>query len=304
MPMPTSTVLLLASLLLATLSTAHAAPERLALWPQGAPLAQGQQEQDQPFIDLYPAPAPPATQGQPGPAFLVCPGGGYGGLALQHEGADVAAYLNSLGISAYVLHYRLGSKGYHYPVQLIDVQRGIRLVRSKAAEWKLDPQRLGIIGFSAGGHLTSMAATLFDDKPAGMTHDPVDALSARPDLAVPVYPVISMADSFSHSGSRKNLLGPASPDDQLATQLSTQKRVTPQTPPCFLFQTDADTVVPAENAVSFYLALRAAKVPAELHIFQPGKHGVGLAPKDPVLSAWPGLLKTWLSGKGFLTHAQ
>jgi acetyl esterase/lipase len=281
--------------LLLSITAAAATAESLPLWPGKAPLSKGDTEHDQPYLDLYPA----KEGAQPGPAFVVCPGGGYGGLAVQHEGVEIAAYMNSLGISAYVLHYRLGSKGYHYPTQLLDVQRAIRLVRSKAAEWKLDPERLGIIGFSAGGHLTSMAATLFNEKPEGMTNDAVDAVSARPSVAVPVYPVISMVDDFGHLGSRKNLLGPAWENAELAEKLSTYKRVTPETPPCFIFQTDADTVVPAENAVNFYLALRKAKVPAEIHIFQPGKHGVGLASKDSVLSAWPSLLKTWLVGKGF-----
>jgi acetyl esterase/lipase len=285
------------TLLTLALPLAAAEPAKLPLWPQGAPLAKGTAETDQPWLDVYPADKHQAT----GAAFVICPGGGYGGLAANHEGEQIARFFHGLGIHAFVLHYRLGSNGYHYPVELMDVQRAIRVARSKAGEMKFDPQRVGIIGFSAGGHLTSMAATLFDEKPEGATQDEIDKLSARPDLAVPCYPVISMSDDFGHKGSRKNLLGPRNDNEELAKSLSTYNRVTAQTPPCFIFQTDDDTVVPAENAVQFYLALRRAKVPAEMHIFKPGKHGVGLAQADAVLSIWPKLLTEWLRGNGFLT---
>jgi hypothetical protein len=211
----------------------------------------------------------------------------------------VAKWLNGLGVSAYVLHYRLGTNGYHYPVQLMDVQRALRWVRAKAAVHGRDPQRIGVIGFSAGGHLTSMAATLFDEKPAAMTADEIDQVSARPDVAVPVYPVISMSDATAHQGSRKNLLGPDHTEEQ-ARWVSTQLRVTENTPPIFLFQTHQDIVVPAENAVAFYLACRQKGVPAELHVYEPGPHGVGLSLGDPVLGSWPGHLRDWLRNRGFL----
>jgi acetyl esterase/lipase len=270
--------------------------ERLLLWPQGAPLAMGEATTDQPWLDVYPANKHQAT----GAAFLICPGGGYGGLASDHEGEQVARFFHSLGIDAFVLHYRLGTNGYHHPVQLMDVQRALRVVRSRAGAMKFDPAKVGIIGFSAGGHLTSMAATLFDEKPVGGTNDDIDQLSARPDVAVPCYPVISLSAASAHKGSRKNLLGPRNEDDALALSLSTETRVTEKTPPCFIFQTDDDAVVPAENAVAFYLACRKAKVPAELHIFKTGRHGVGLALSDPTLSAWPRLLTEWLRGHSFL----
>ena len=285
-----------ACLLIYAAALSAAEPARLPLWPQGAPLAEGQEEKDQPWVDVYPADKHQAT----GAAFLICPGGGYGGLAIDHEGDQIARFFHGLGIHAFVLHYRLGSQGYHYPVQLMDVQRAMRVVRSKASEMKLDPQRVGVIGFSAGGHLTSMAATLFDERIEGGTADDIDKLSARPDVAVPCYPVISMTD-FGHKGSRKNLMGPANEDEALAKLLSTDQRVTDKTPPCFIFQTDDDTVVTAENAVQFYLACRRARVPAEMHIFKPGRHGVGLAQSDAVLSVWPKLLTEWLRGHGFLT---
>ena len=280
---------------LLTTTSLTAEPAKVRLWPDGAPLAKGQEDKDQPFVYAWPAAKGKAN----GAAFVVCPGGGYGGLAADHEGTQVAKWFNGLGVSAFVLHYRLGSQGYHYPVQLIDVQRAIRHVRAHAKEYGIDPNRIGIVGFSAGGHLSSMAATLFDEKPAGATNDAVDQVSARPDVAAPTYPVISMIEDYRHDGSRKNLLGPNN-TDELAAQVSTERRVTAQTPPIFLFQTDEDTVVPAENAVAFYLACRKNKVPAELHVYRPGPHGVGLFLGDPVLGSWSEHLRDWLRNQGFL----
>jgi len=212
---------------------------------------------------------------------------------------QVAKWFNGIGVSAFVLHYRLGSNGYHFPTQLIDVQRAIRHVRANAKQYGIDPERIGIIGFSAGGHLTSMAATMFDEKPAGMTNDAVDQVSARPTVAAPTYPVISMIEDYGHKGSRKNLLGP-NDNDELAKHVSTELRVTANTPPIFIFHTDDDTVVPAENPVAFYLACRKHQVPAELHIYKPGPHGVGLYLGDPVLGSWSGHLRDWLRNQGFL----
>ena len=275
-------------------------PQRVPLWPNNAPLAKGTAETDLPFLEVYPA----ADDAAGGPAFVICPGGGYGGLAADHEGAQIARWANGLGATAFVLHYRLGSKGYHYPVQLIDVQRALRHVRANAGRYKVDPQRIGIIGFSAGGHLASMAATLFDEPPEGATHDEVDAVSARPDVAVLGYPVIAMTEAHAHRGSRKNLLGPAADDDAAARRLDTDTRVTANTPPTFLFQTDEDAGVPAENVISFYLACRRHRVPAELHVFERGPHGVGFALGDPVLSTWPDRLAGWLRDRGFLAVAR
>jgi len=290
--------LLLAALLLFP-SIAKTEPAKVRLWPDGAPGAKGDADKDQPFVYVWPATKEKAN----GAAFVVCPGGGYGGLAADHEGTQVARWFNGLGVSAFVLHYRLGSQGYHYPIQLMDVQRAIRHVRANAAQYGIDPQRIGIIGFSAGGHLSSMAATLFDEKPPGATNDAVDQVSARPDVAAPTYAVISMIDDFGHKGSRKNLLGPADTDD-LARKVSTHLQVTPNTPPIFLFQTDEDSVVPAENAVQFYLACRKNGVPAELHSYRPGPHGVGLFLGDPVLGTWSGHLRDWLRNQGFLRPTQ
>ena len=295
---PIRTLCLVAALV-AGATVARGEPEKLPLWPEGAPLARGSADSDQPFLVVHPAPADTAC----GAAFVVCPGGGYGGLAADHEGTQIAAWFNRIGVTAFILHYRLGSKGYHYPVQLLDVQRAVRKVRSLADRYSIDPQRVGIIGFSAGGHLASMGATLFDEKPEGGTADAVDALGARPDVAVLCYPVIALAEAHTHRGSRKNLLGPAAEDEALARRLSTDTRVTAATPPTFLFQTDEDKGVPAENAVAFYLACRRHGVPAEFHSFERGPHGVGLAAGDPVLSTWSGHLRDWLRDRGFLRPA-
>lgn len=288
-----------AVVLLALLATSGgrltaAEPQRVPLWPEGAPGARGQAETDQPFVDVWPA--DPAVAN--GAAFIVCPGGGYGGLAADHEGRQVAKWCNGVGATAFVLHYRLGSRGYHFPTQLLDVQRAVRFARANADRYSIDPGRIGIIGFSAGGHLASLAATLFGERPAGGTDDAIDRVSARPDVAVLAYPVIALAEMHAHRGSRKNLLGPAD-TDELAATLSTDRRVTADTPPTFIFQTDEDPGVPAENAVGFYLACRRHGVPAELHIYRRGPHGVGLATGDHVLGQWSGQLRDWLRDRGF-----
>ncbi len=285
---------LLLILMVAGGAVARAEPTRVRLWPDGAPGARGDAETDQPFVDI--SRADPATAN--GAAFVICPGGGYGGLASDHEGRQIAKWCNGVGATALVLHYRLGSKGYHYPTQLLDVQRAVRFARANARRLGVDPSRIGIIGFSAGGHLASMAATLFDERPAGGTDDAIDRESARPDVAVLAYPVISLGEMHAHRGSRKNLLGPAD-TDELAATLSTERRVTAATPPTFLFQTDEDAGVPAENAVAFYLACRRQGVPAELHSYRRGPHGVGFALGDHVLGGWSDLLRDWLRDRGF-----
>jgi acetyl esterase/lipase len=272
-----------------------APPPKVMLWPKGAPGATGQEEgKDQPFIEVY---TPKIWNA--GTAVVVCPGGGYGGLAVDHEGTQVAQWWNSLGATAFVLHYRLGSAGYHHPIELGDVQRAIRYVRANAKQYKINESRIGVMGFSAGGHLASSVSTHFDaGKPDDA--DPIERVSCRPDFSVLCYAVITMNDPFVHKGSRKNLLGDKENDPQLRDFMSSEKQVTAQTPPTFLFHTDADTGVPSENSVNYYLALRANKVPAELHIFRPGRHGVGLAPGDPWLQTWPNLLATWMRANGWL----
>jgi acetyl esterase/lipase len=263
------------------------------LWPAGAPGALGSEDRDKPSITIRLADPAKAN----GTAVIVCPGGGYGNLAMDHEGAQIAAWLNNLGISAFILKYRLGPI-YHHPAPLQDAQRALRTIRSRAKEYKIDPNRIGVWGFSAGGHLASTTGTHFDDgKPSAS--DPIDRVSSRPDFMILAYPVISLTTEYVHKGSRKNLLGDPY-DPALAEQLSNEKQVTSRTPPTFLFHTDDDAGVPVENSVLFFLALKKAKVPAEMHIYQKGKHGVGLAQSDPVLSTWPDRLKDWLQIRGLL----
>jgi acetyl esterase/lipase len=268
-------------------------PKADLLWPNGAPGAQGNEEIDQPSLAGYIVPAGRGT----GTAVVVCPGGGYRNLAMDHEGDQIAKWLNSLGVSAFVLKYRLGPK-YHHPVELGDAQRAIRTVRYKAAEYRVLPGRVGIMGFSAGGHLASTAGTHFDAGNAAAA-DPIDRIGSRPDFLVLGYPVISFTTPYTHKGSLQNLLGD-NPDPKLVESLSNELQVTPGTPPTFLFHTTADATVPVENSVLFYLALRKAGVPAEMHIYEHGPHGVGLAQTDEALSSWPARLADWLRGRGLL----
>jgi acetyl esterase/lipase len=261
------------------------------LWPDGAPGALGHDPSDIPTLTYY-----PAARGVPS-AVIVAPGGGYRALAMNHEGRQVANWLNAVGITAFVLKYRLGPR-YHHPIELGDAQRAIRTVRAHAAEYGIKPDRIGMMGFSAGGHLTSTAETHFD---AGNPNapDPIDRVSSRPDFAVLGYAVISFIAPYSHRGSEQALLGD-NPDPKLLAYLSNETQVTSETPPTFLFSTSGDTTVPSENSVAFYLALHKAHVPAELHIFQNGPHGVGLDLGDPALGEWPTLLIHWLRGLGML----
>jgi acetyl esterase/lipase len=289
-----------ASLLLFIATVAGAAaddkkePEPMLLWPDGAPGAMGNEAIDKPSITLFKPPVDTAN----GAAVVICPGGGYGALAMDHEGKQVAEWLNKLGVTAIVLKYRLAPR-YHQPVPMLDVQRAVRTVRSRAAEWHIDPKRIGVWGFSAGGHLASTAGTHFDDGKSDAP-DAIDRISCRPDFLILAYPVISMEPGVTHGGSRRNLLG-AQPDAELVEFYCNDKQVTAKTPPTFLFHTSADKGVLPENSIRFYQALMKNGVPAELHIYEKGPHGVGLAPKDPVLSTWPDRLATWLKVHGFLT---
>lgn len=266
-------------------------PLPVPLWPAGAPGAKGDQTTDIPTISIYQPPADRAT----GAAIVVCPGGGYGHLA-DHEGHTVAVWLNQLGITAAVLKYRLGPR-YQHPAMLSDAQRAIRMLRAQSSTWRIDPARIGIMGFSAGGHLASTAATQFGEgKPA--SEDPVERVSSRPDLVILAYPVITMSGRYTHQGSRRNLLG-ENPAAELVDQMSSEKQVSSRTPPAFLFHTEDDAAVPVENSLLFAASLRAAKVPYELHVFEHGRHGVGLAQADPILSSWPKLLEAWLRTRNF-----
>jgi acetyl esterase/lipase len=270
-------------------------PKANPLWTGEAPGAQGTADIDIPTLAPYLVPPGRGT----GAAVIVCPGGGYSGLSMDKEGDQVAKWLNSIGVTAFVLKYRLGPK-YHHPVELGDAQRAIRTVRAKAAEYRVMPERVGIMGFSAGGHLASTAGTHFDAGDAAAA-DPIERMSSRPDFLVLCYPVISFLE-FAHQGSKRSLLG-ENPDPKLVENLSNQMQVTEKTPPTFLFHTTADRTVPVENSVMFYAALRKAGVPAELHIYENGPHGVGLAQTDEALSSWPARLADWLRGRGLLNSA-
>jgi acetyl esterase/lipase len=271
--------------LLAALAVCAQEPQTIPLWPGEAPGAQGNEDRDRPTITIY----LPYGKGISGTGVVVCPGGGYGALAQNHEGRQVANFLNSLGAAAFVLKYRLGPR-YRHPIEIGDAQQAIRLVRSRAKEFLVEPDRIGIMGFSAGGHLASTAGTHFETR---------DGVSSRPDFLILGYPVISFTTPYTHKGSLRNLLGD-NPDPKLVESLSNELQVTPQTPPTFLFHTNADAGVPPENSVLFYMALRKAGVPAEMHIFEKGPHGVGLGNTDPALAHWPVLLAQWFRTRGLM----
>jgi acetyl esterase/lipase len=266
------------------------------LWDKSAPGALGDSAEDIPTLTLYPA----THHEKPGPAIIVAPGGSYHHLAANHEGRQIANWFNAMGITAFVLQYRLGPR-YHHPIELGDAQRAMRLVRSHAKDLNIDPTEVGFMGFSAGGHLASTLATHFDSG-SSSDSDPVNRENCRPDFVILAYPVISMTATYSHKGSAENLLG-TPPDPALAKALSNELNVTSSTPPTFLFSTSADTLVPPENTVAFYLALRQAGVPAEMHIFEKGPHGVGLDLNDVALSEWGTLLRNWLRVRGVLAPA-
>lgn len=264
------------------------------LWPQGAPGAKGDSDNDKPTLTISLPPADKAT----GAAVVVCPGGGYGGLAMTYEGTEIGEWFNSFGVAAFVLKYRHKGSGYQHPAPLQDAQRAIRTVRARAGEFKVEPDRIGILGFSAGGHLASTAGTHFDKGKADAP-DTIDRVSCRPDFLILCYPVISFTAPFTHQGSRKNLLG-ENPDPKLVESMSNELQVTSETPPTFLWHTNEDSGVPPENSAVFYLALRKAKVPAEMHIFEHGRHGLGLAKQIPGVSSWPDRVVDWMGGRGLL----
>ncbi|MBC7784063.1 MAG: alpha/beta hydrolase [Burkholderiales bacterium] len=255
--------------------TARIADETLPLWPEGVPGKLGDGTEDNPWLELYRAPN--AT----GAAVLICPGGGYTRRA-QHEAEPVAWWLNTLGITGIVVHYRVAP--YRHPEPLNDLTRAMRITRSNAAKWEIDPGRVGVLGFSAGGHLAATLSTKYD----GQT---------RPDFSILLYAVITLHPPSAHTGSRNNLLrDPSDPD--LINLLSHERHVNLQTPPTFMFHTADDPAVPIENALIYAQALRAHGVPFELHAFEHGRHGVGLAQDDPVLGMWPTLCANWLRARG------
>jgi len=269
-------------------------PKVELLWPDGAPGAKGDRPEDKPTLTIY-VPEPAKANGT---AVVICPGGGYGFVAMDHEGHQIARWLNSLGVAGFIVDYRHRTKGYGHPAPLQDAQRAIRTVRARAEEFGVDHERIGIMGFSAGGHLASTAGTHFDAGNAD-ANDPIERVSCRPDFLILCYPVIAFDEPYTHRGSQINLLGKDA-DPKLVRSLSNEKQVTAETPPTFLFHTDEDKGVPAENSVQFYLALRRAGVPAELHVFQHGRHGLGLAAGVTGTALWPKCCEAWLRGRGLL----
>jgi len=273
------------------------APQTVLLWPNGAPGAKGSEDVDKPSLTVY------LPQGANGTktAVVVAPGGGYKELAWEKEGVAYAQWLNARGVAAFVLKYRLGPE-YHYPVELEDAQRAIRWVRAHAAEYGFAADHVGMWGSSAGGHLTATAGTHFDGGNAGAA-DVVERQGSRPDFLVLAYPVITFEEPAVHSGSKKYLLG-ENPDPKLVALLSDETQVTKDTPPTFLFATTDDGTVPVMNSVMFYSALVKAGVPAEIHLFQHGGHGAGLAAANPALSVWPDLLAKWMRERGYMAASQ
>jgi acetyl esterase/lipase len=275
-------------------SFASAEPKTELLWPNGAPGALGKEEKDQPKFIIH----LPETEKAARAAVVILPGGGYGALAMDHEGKQIAEWLNSNGIVAFICDYRHRNKGYGHPAPLQDAQRAIRTVRARATEFGVDPAKVGILGFSAGGHLCSTAVTHFDKGKAD-SDDPIERASCRPDFGILCYPVIAFDEPFTHRGSQNNLIGKdASPE--LIRSLSNEKQVTAETPPCFLWHTWEDTGVPPQNSLAFYLAMVNHKVPGELHIYEKGRHGVGLAKGIPGTDKWPETCILWLKNRGVL----
>jgi acetyl esterase/lipase len=266
----------------------------LPLWPNGAPGALGKEDKDIPTITPY-LPDPAVATGA---AMVICPGGGYGGLA-PHEGKDYALWLNQQGVAGFVVKYRLGPAGYRHPRMLEDVSRAVRFVRANAAAWKVDPKRVGVMGSSAGGHLASTLLTHFDAGKAD-AEDLIERQSSRPDLGILCYAVITLG-KHTHQGSKNNLLG-KDPSPELVKLLSNELQVTAQTPPTFLWHTAEDTAVPVENSLDFAAALRKAGVPFALHVYQKGRHGLGLADKPPFnnVHPWAKDCLFWLKEQGFV----
>lgn len=258
------------------------------LWMHGAPYALGNTDEDCPAITPY------LVEGNDRPAVIVCPGGGYGGRA-PHEGEPIAQWLNGLGISAFVMRYRVAP--YQYPCALLDVQRAIRTVRYKADQFRIDPKRIGLLGFSAGGHLVSNAGTSYDSGNK-QSEDVIEQMSCRPDLLVLCYPVITLKEPFTHIGSRNNLLGEDA-EPATAEQLSSEANVTEDTPPTFLWHTSDDGAVPVENSLLFASALHKHNVLFDLHVYAKGRHGLGLAEDEEHTRGWTDACASWLAFNHF-----
>jgi acetyl esterase/lipase len=265
-------------------------PPAIALWPNGAPGALGHGESDRPRMYAF-LPQRRSTS----TAVLIVPGGAYQHLAIGYEGVQIAGWLNTQGIPAFLLDYRVAP--YRYPAPIEDGEQALRLMHEHAAEYGIDPNRMGVWGFSAGGHLASTLGTLCVGRPEQVGNATINC--PRPAFLILAYPVISMELPETHAGSRTNLLGPA-PDAALAHRLSNQFNVTADTPGTFLFATTRDPAVPVENSLDFYRALERAHVPAELHLYDYANHGCGLCGAILPLATWPALLRNWLIQRGWI----
>jgi acetyl esterase/lipase len=275
-------------------------PQRVTepLWPGTPPLSTFNGEGDIPQLIIT-----KVVSSQPTAAVVILPGGGYNGHAMDHEGYQVADWLSSLGVTSAICTYRLRGKGndgqgYGHPVPMMDAQRAIQSLRARAKELNVDPNRIGVIGFSAGGHLGSTVSTHFAEVDE-TSDDPIARVPSRPDFSILCYPVIAFGKPYTHVGSQRNLIGPE-PDPALLASLSNATQVSEQTPPSFLFHTAEDTVVPVQNSLDYFLACQEQHVPAELHVFPTGRHGVGLAKNLPGASQWPGLCERWLRELGVI----
>ena len=293
-------------LLLAAVFARAAEPAIIPLWPEGVPNRRTDAPPEtvvdgrivhvhEPTLTVYAPTRTPAN----GTAVIVCPGGGYVRLAIGENGGPQVRWLNDLGVTAFVLKYRLDDYGQPAPLQ--DVLRAIRLVRRDAAKLGLDPKRIGVWGASAGGHVAACAATMWDD-PAGATGAEIDAVSARPDFVALIYPVVTMDPAFAHRGSRRALLG-EKPSDETTARWSVERRVRADMPPVFIAATMADRSVPVTNSLRLYDALVTAKVPAEMHVYAQGSHGNSLDPQYGPTAAWPERCADWLRFNGWLPAA-
>ncbi|WP_420385285.1 alpha/beta hydrolase [Roseivirga sp.] len=300
-------ILLLSLALMSVLFNGLQSQTKIPVWPDEIPnrIESGEKETQtnndilwimkiqEPELEIY---LPPNRKNN-GSAVMILPGGGYAGLAYDWEGTDVAKWLNSIGVAAFVLKYRVPlseSVENKEWVPLQDAQRALRTIRSRAEEFNIDPAKIGVMGFSAGGHLASTLGTHYNQKIPFM-NDAIEQVSARPDFLMLIYPVISMQPDLTHQGSRNNLIGEGA--DQMLTDLfSNEKQVDAFTPPTFLLHAIDDDVVKVENSLAFYSTLKEHKVPVEMHVFPSGGHGFGLGTGNPSLQQWPGLMAQWLSG--------
>src|SRR5215831_14012870 len=303
MPPAGRSALLISALSLLAPERARAAERVINLWAEGVPRLKPDAPPERiedgriynvsvPTLTVF---APPAGTAN-GTAVIVCPGGGYVRLAVAKEGTEVTRWLNGLGVTVFLLKYRVAP--YEHPAPLLDVLRAVRLVRSRAAEFGIDPRRIGVFGASAGGHLAASAGTLFD-APEGRTGAPLDAVSARPDFLALIYPVITMGELNVHAGSRHALIG-EHPTPELVKRTSLELQASKQTPPTFLAHTEEDQSVPVENSIAFYQALRVAGVPVEMHLYEKGPHGFGLRPGLGPTSDWPKRCEEWMRSHGWL----